>query len=129
MDISDKEFDNIISRAIDELPEEYIKRISANNVAITYEDEPTREQREELKLRRNQDLLGLYQGVPMTKRGSGYNLMPPDKITLFKKALLAESKDKSAFKANVKHTLWHEIAHFYGLDHGRIHGLEDKPKQ
>lgn len=126
MEISDQQFDAIISEAIDELPEEYVKRISQNNVAITYEDEPSIEQRDKLKLRGNQDLLGLYQGVPMTMRGSGYSLMPPDKITLFKKALLAQSKNLDEFKANIKHTLWHEIAHFYGLDHRRIHGLEDK---
>ncbi len=126
MEISDQQFDAIISEAIDELPEEYVKRISQNNVAITYEDEPSMEQRDKLKLRGNQDLLGLYQGVPMTVRGSGYSLMPPDKITLFKKALLAQSKNLDEFKANIKHTLWHEIAHFYGLDHRRIHGLEDK---
>jgi predicted Zn-dependent protease with MMP-like domain len=126
MEITDKQFNDIISQAIDGLPEEYIKRINDNNVAIVYEDKPTAEQREELKLRGNQDLLGLYQGIPMTVRGSGYSLALPDKITLFKEALLAHSKDMADFKKNVKHTLWHEIAHFYGLDHGRIHELEDK---
>jgi predicted Zn-dependent protease with MMP-like domain len=129
MDISDKQFDEIISQAIDELPEEYIKRISGNNVAIVYEDEPSPDQHKELKLRGNQDLLGLYEGIPMTVRGSGGSLALPDKITLFKKALLRDSKDLKDFKANVKHTLWHEIAHFYGLDHDRIYGLENKAGQ
>jgi predicted Zn-dependent protease with MMP-like domain len=126
MEVTDKQFNDIISQAIDELPEEYIKRINENNVAIVYEDQPTPEQRQELKLRGNQDLLGLYQGVPMTNRGTTHSLMLPDKITLFKRALLHGSKDMEQFKKNVKHTLWHEIAHFYGLDHDRIHGLEDK---
>jgi predicted Zn-dependent protease with MMP-like domain len=126
MEITDQQFNDIIARAIDELPEEYIKRINDNNVAIVYEDKPTAEQREELKLRGNQDLLGLYQGIPMTIRGSGHSLALPDKITLFKEALLFHSKDMADFKKNVKHTLWHEIAHFYGLDHGQIHGLENK---
>lgn len=126
MEISDKQFNDIISQAIDELPAEYIDRINKNNVAVTYANEPSERQREELKLRGNQDLLGLYEGIPMTKRGSNYSLVLPDKITLFKRALLHSSKDIGEFKKNVKHTLWHEIAHFYGLDHGRIHGLEDK---
>jgi predicted Zn-dependent protease with MMP-like domain len=125
-DISDEQFDEVISRAISELPQKYIKGL--DNVAIVQADEPDEQQRRELKLRCNHELLGLYQGIPLTKRGSNYNLVIPDKITLFKGALLAHSKDLADFRRHVKHTLWHEIAHFYGLDHDRIHGLENKPK-
>ena len=124
LSITDSEFDAIITQAMDELPQEYITRL--NNVVVVYEDEPTHEQREKLKLRGNQTLFGLYEGVPMTKRGAGYNLVLPDKITIFKKPILAFSPDMTSFKKQVKHTLWHEIAHFYGLDHDRIHGLENK---
>lgn len=122
--ITDKEFDEIISQAMDELPEEYIHKL--NNVVVTYEDEPTADQREKLKLRCDQSLFGLYEGIPLTKRGAGYNLVLPDKITIFKNPILAFSHDLNSFKAQVKHTLWHEIAHFYGLDHDRIHFLENK---
>lgn len=124
VDIPDEQFAQIISQAMDELPPEYIKNL--NNVAVTYEDEPTETQREELKLRCNQTLFGLYQGVPRTKRGSGYNLVLPDKITIFKHPILRASQDMSHLKSQVKHTLWHEIAHHYGLDHDRIHELENK---
>lgn len=109
---------------MDELPEQYIDHL--NNVAIVYADEPTPEQREKLKLRGHQTLLGLYEGIPLTQRGAGYNLVVPDKITLFKKPLLAHSSSPENFRAEVKHTLWHEIAHFYGLDHYHIHKLEGK---
>lgn len=109
---------------MDELPQEYITRL--NNVVVVYEDDPTPEQREKLKLRCNQSLFGLYEGIPMTKRGSGYNLVLPDKITIFKNPILANSSNLLEFKQQVKHTLWHEIAHFYGLDHDRIHKLESK---
>ena len=122
MDISDDEFDKIISQAMDELPEEYIKNL--NNVAITYADEPTHEQRQKQKLRDDQTLLGLYEGIPLTKRNSGYNLVLPDKITIFKKPLLRASQDENSFRNQVKHTLWHEIAHHYGLDHERIREIE-----
>ncbi len=124
IDISDEQFDQTISEVMDELPEEYIKRL--NNVAIVYADEPTPAEREQLKLRCDQTLLGLYQGIPLTQRGAGYNLVLPDKITLFKGPLLRQSNNLVDFRANVKHTLWHEIAHFFGLDHDRIHRLERK---
>lgn len=124
MTISDEQFDQLISQAMDELPEEYMSRL--NNVAITYEDDPSPEQRQELKLRCNQTLFGLYQGIPMTKRNNSYNLVPPDRITLFKNPMLAVSHDLASLKAQVKHTLWHEVAHFFGLDHDRIHDIESK---
>jgi predicted Zn-dependent protease with MMP-like domain len=124
LSISDSDFDKIISQSMDELPEEYIQKL--NNIVVTYEDEPTPEQREKLRLRCDQTLFGLYEGIPLTKRGAGYNFVLPDKITIFKNPILMFSHDLASFKAQVKHTLWHEIAHFYGLDHDRIHFLENK---
>lgn len=124
IEISDKQFDAIISQAMDELPQEYISRL--NNVAIVYENEPTPEQRKKLNLRCNETLFGLYEGIPLTKRNSAYNLVLPDKITIFKKPILAHSRNLNHFKAEVKHTLWHEIAHFFGLDHDRIHKLDGR---
>lgn len=124
VEIEDAEFERIISQAIDELPSRYIKNL--NNVAIVYEDEPTPEQREKLKLRGGQTLFGLYEGVPRIKRGNGYNLVLPDKITIFKKPAQAHALNIAQLKANVKHTLWHEIAHHYGLGHDRIHELESE---
>lgn len=109
---------------MDELPQEYIERL--DNVLITYEDEPTEEQRQKLQLRCNQTLYGLYEGIPLTKRTSNYNLVLPDKITLFKKPLSWGVSDMAEFHREVKRTLWHEIAHYYGLDHQRIHQLESK---
>ncbi len=126
LSITDEQFDAVISEVMDELPQEYIKRL--NNVAIVYEDEPTLQQREKLKLRCDQTLFGLYEGVPLTQRGAGYNLVLPDKITIFKHPILSRSTDYADFKRQVKHTLWHEIAHYYGLDHDRIHKLENKTR-
>jgi len=120
--ISDEEFSKLISRAIDEMPERYIKHL--DNVAITYEDEPTPEQRVKLKLRGDQTLFGLYEGIPLTKRGAGYNLVLPDKITIFKNPIFYASHDQNSLYRHIKHTLWHEIAHYYGLDHGEIHAIE-----
>lgn len=120
--ISNQQFEDIINEALEQLPQKYIKNL--NNVAIVYEDEPTPAQIELLKLCGDQTLFGLYEGVPRTKRGAGYNLVLPDKITIFKNAALRFSRDLTHLKAQVKHTLWHEIAHHFGLDHRRIHNLE-----
>jgi predicted Zn-dependent protease with MMP-like domain len=122
LDVTDEQFDQIISQAMDELPEKYITGLK--NVLITYEDEPTAEQRTKLQLNCHQTLFGLYEGIPLTKRGAGYNMVLPDRITLFKNPLLHTAADIAAFKSQVKHTLWHEIAHYYGLDHDRIHEIE-----
>jgi predicted Zn-dependent protease with MMP-like domain len=121
IEVSDKEFQGLINEALGELPKMRVDHIK--NVAILYEDVPTPEQRTELELRNDQTLLGLYQGVPLSQR---QGMMPtlPDKITLFKQPLCARAATPSELKEAIKHTLWHEIAHYYGLNHDQIHNLE-----
>lgn len=87
---SDEDFDKIISKALDSLPEKYTSRLE--NVAIVYADEPSPEQREQLNLRDDQSLYGLYQGVPLPMRGGVVKLLP-DKITIFKIPLFNSSRD------------------------------------
>lgn len=118
---SDDEFDQIIGTALDTLPKKYISLLS--NVAIIYADEPSMAQREQLKLRDNQTLFGLYEGIPLPARG-GREPILPDKITIFKVPLAMASQTPKELQANVRHTLWHEMAHYFGLDHKRIHELE-----
>lgn len=124
LEITDEQFEQIIADALDSLPTKYTDNM--DNVAIVYEDEPSPEQREQLRLRCNETLFGLYQGIPLPLRGAGYNLVLPDKITMFKLPLQMASDNSEQFKKHVKHTLWHELAHHFGLDHHRIHQLEDK---
>lgn len=124
--ISDEQFADFISRAMDEMPEQYMKHL--NNIAITYADTPSMEQAHKLRLRGDQLLLGLYEGIPLPQRGAGYNLVLPDKITLFKLPIMAVTHDEASFYKQIKHTLWHEIAHFYGLDHDKIHEIEHRWK-
>ena len=120
--VSDSEFETIINDSMDSLPQKNIKRL--NNVAITYEDEPTLEQRQKLHLAGYQTLFGLYEGVPLTRRGSGYNLVLPDKITIFKRPIEFASETLEQLKEQVRHTLWHEIAHYYGLEHSHIDKID-----
>lgn len=123
-DLSDQAFDHLISQAMDDLPQEYIKGL--DNVAILYADEPDQYQRDKAGLREGNILLGLYEGIPLTKRGAGYTFVLPDKITLFKHSILQVVRTPDELYAQIKRTLWHEIAHYYGLNHDQIHGLENK---
>jgi predicted Zn-dependent protease with MMP-like domain len=124
MDLSDSEFDQLITRAMNELPQKYIKGL--DNVAIVYADEPDEFQRKKSNLHEGSILLGLYEGIPLTKRGSGYSFVLPDKITLFKKSILAVSINPFDLFEKIKRTLWHEIAHYYGLNHQDIDRIQLK---
>ncbi len=119
--ISDEEFSDLVSKALDSLPGEHVKRIE--NVAIVIQDEPDEEQRQQLKLRSSETLLGLYEGVPLAMR-QGQLMQLPDKITLFKLPLMESAHSTAELQEEIRHTLWHEIGHYYGLDHNRIAELE-----
>lgn len=121
IDISDEAFHELIDKAFESLPPTH--RDAVKNVAIIVEDFPSEEQREQLKLHCDQTLLGLYTGVPLSQR-QGRTDLPPDVITLFKQPLLADSTDEKTLYANIHHTLWHEVAHYFGLNHAQIHALE-----
>jgi predicted Zn-dependent protease with MMP-like domain len=119
--VTDEEFDQLISEALTSLPGEHVKNIE--NIAIVMADEPTPEQREKLQLRQDQSLFGLYEGLPLPQR-QGQSRMLPDKITLFKLPLSYGVSSIDELREAIRHTLWHEIGHYYGLDHKRIRELE-----
>jgi len=121
--MTDSEFNDLITKAMNELPQEYIKGL--DNVAIVMADEPTEEQLRQAEVGDGRVLLGLYEGIPLTKRGSNYNFVLPDKITLFKNSILNTTHNDAELFEQIKRTIWHEIAHYYGLDHDRISYLQD----
>lgn len=125
IEIGDEQFAELISEVMEELPREHMQAVK--NVAIVYADEPTGSQREQLSLRDHESLFGLYEGVPLARR-QGVTSYPPDKITIFKQPIIAYVGSYAELRAQVKHTLWHEIAHYFGLDHPAIHALENKPR-
>jgi len=123
--MSDEDFNDLLTRAMDELPQKYIKGL--NNVAIVQADDPSEPQNSKAGVRQGGLLLGLYEGVPLINRGAGYTFVLPDKITIFKNSILKISGgDPERLFEQVKRTLWHEIAHYYGLDHKDIHRLENQ---
>lgn len=121
LDISDEQFQELIDKAFDSLPKTHRDRVQ--NVAILYADMPDQQQRQVARLRHDQTLLGLYQGVPLSQR-QGTTSLYPDRITLFKYPLLMQAHDEKSLYEAIRHTLWHEIAHYYGLNHDQIHELE-----
>ncbi len=127
IEISDQQFEQMVSKAIDAIPKLYYEKMQ--NVAFVVEDQPSAAQREKLQLLGYQSLYGLYEGIPLTKRGAGYNLVLPDKITIFKLPIAYSSNSLEEAAQQVRKTVWHEVAHYYGLDHDQIYKLEKKPPQ
>jgi len=120
--IPDDEFADLIAVALDEMPADHMKAVQ--NVAVVYADDPTPEQRVQLELRNDQTLFGLYEGVPLTARQGAINSYGPDKITIFKNPITSSVHSIPELKDQIKRTVWHELAHYFGLNHAQIHKLE-----
>ncbi len=116
--VTDEEFEQLVREGIDDIPEKYGKKL--NNIAFVVEADPNENQRKKLNLHSGMTLFGLYEGLPLTQRGSNYNLVLPDKITIFKNPAEWVSNSLSELREHIKHTIWHEVAHYFGLDHGEI---------
>ena len=112
------QFEELVQRAIKSLPENIAERL--HNIVIMVEDWPTQEQLEEVGLRRRQELLGLYQGIPLTRRTSGYNMVLPDRITIFQKPIELRCSSDEAIIKQVRRTVLHEIAHYFGISDSRL---------
>jgi predicted Zn-dependent protease with MMP-like domain len=121
IEVSQEQFEEIVGRAIDALPEKYGKRL--DNVAFVTADVPTPQQRTKMHLRDHETLYGLYEGIPQTVRGGGYSLVLPDKITIFKRPIEYTSNSVEEVNEKVRKTVWHEVAHHFGLDHDQIDRL------
>lgn len=124
LEISDEEFEKLVTEAMDAIPDRYA--LAMNNVGFVIENDPTPEQRQRLHLVDGVTLYGLYEGIPLTRRNNNYSGVLPDKITIFKNPILMTSPSQEAVRDQVKKTVWHEVAHHFGLGHDRIHELEKK---
>lgn len=118
----DKEkFQQLVEEAVNSLPEEFRSRLE--NVDVVVEDWPDRQQH---GLARGHTLLGLYEGVPLTRRGAHYGMVPPDKITIFQKPIESIFKDERKIVAEIQRVVRHEIAHHFGIGDARLKQLENK---
>lgn len=111
--MSPAEFEELVSEALDTIPAELASVI--DNCVIVVEDYPPPE--------RPADLLGLYEGIPLTERGEFYSGVLPDKITIYRVPTLAICDTVAHVVAEVHITVVHEIAHYFGIDDARLHEL------
>ncbi len=119
----EEKFEEFVADAIDHIPDMYQDKMKS--IAIVVEDRPTQHQREKLGLKCCEQLYGLYEGVPLTKRGGTTLQIQPDVITIFKYPMLHTFRTEDALKKQIYKTLWHEVAHYFGLDHDQIHAAEN----
>jgi predicted Zn-dependent protease with MMP-like domain len=107
-----EEFDRLIAEALDELPEPFARYLQ--NVVVTSEDSPTREEMEELGLTARETLLGVYRGVPITRREANFAGLP-DQIVIFRRPILGVCASRKEIVEQIRATVLHEIGHHFGL--------------
>jgi predicted Zn-dependent protease with MMP-like domain len=119
-DVSPERFDELVSEAIDLVPDELAEHM--DNVAILTADEPAVEQVQ--RMRRGRVLLGVYEGVNLTRRSpTTYGAVMPDRITIFRLAHCRLARDEDDLRRRVAHTVVHEIAHHFGISDARLREL------
>ena len=114
----DQDFDRFAAEALDELPEVFRERLE--NVEVVVEDWPDRQTMRLAGIRHPADLLGFYHGVPLTERGQGYNLVLPDRISIYRQPILMRCRTHEELRATVRHVVRHEVAHYFGIDDDRL---------
>jgi len=113
-----EKFEDLISEALKKLPYRFLNKLK--NVAIIVQNKPSEFQKQQLGYSSGGCILGLYEGVPQIKR-QHYNRAAPDKITLFQKNIEnAAGGDEEKIKEIVQGTVWHEIAHHFGMNEEEI---------
>jgi predicted Zn-dependent protease with MMP-like domain len=115
-------FEELVAKAIDGLPEEF--RAGLENVDVVVQDYPSK--RQLARIGRGMTLLGLYEGVPQTKRTQGYGMVLPDKIVIFQKPIQDTCRSEAEVEAEIGRVVRHEIAHHLGLDEGELRRIESR---
>lgn len=113
-------FEELVQRALAGIPDPF--RAALDEVAIVIDDAPTVEQRRDNDLGADDDLYGLYEGVPRTEYGADW-LAVPNRITLFRLALEEDFADPIELADEVRVTVIHELAHHLGIDEDRLSDL------
>ena len=116
-----RRFEWLVAQAIENLPDEFQERLE--NIDIVVADLPSREQLESLGGRRGETLLGLYEGIPLTRRSHGYGLVMPDKVTIFQRPIESMCKNDAQIITEVQRVVRHEIAHHFGISDDRLRQL------
>lgn len=119
--LSDEEFQALVVQALDNLPEFFQQKLQ--NVEVVVAEWPTPTELKSVGLGPGHLLLGLYQGIPLTRRTGGYNLVLPDKITIFQGPIERICRTREQIVEQVQHTVKHELAHHFGISDDRLREL------
>ena len=111
----------MVERVVRELPESF--RAGLANLRFAVEDRASSEDERRTGTARGSTLLGFYRGVPLPRRTSAYNLALPDLIVIFQEPLQRIARDLKHLSEVVRHTIHHEIAHYFGISDQRLHEL------
>jgi predicted Zn-dependent protease with MMP-like domain len=112
IEMSRERFEELVADALDEVPEEFAALV--DNVVVLVEDEPPAD---------DPDLLGFYDGTPLTERDTRYAGVVPDRIMIYRFPTLRMCEDEDEVVDEVRITVVHEIAHHFGIDDDRLHDL------
>jgi predicted Zn-dependent protease with MMP-like domain len=110
-----------VREAVSTLPHDLLQRVQ--NVEIVIERRPTARDRRAAGVGPGGTLLGLYHGIPLTHRGEYYNLVLPDKISIYQDPIESICRGDDEIKEQVRQTVLHELAHYFGIDDNRLHEL------
>jgi predicted Zn-dependent protease with MMP-like domain len=113
-----EKFEQLVVEAIENLPKQI--KDGLENIVVVVAEEPTPEQKQLRDMERGDTLLGLYEGIPLTQRTSGYSGVVPDKITIFQKPIEAMCRNNEQIIKEVQRVVRHEIAHHFGIDDDRL---------
>ncbi len=116
-----KHFRQLVREAVALLPDDLRREV--RNVDLVIETRPTREDLEVAGVGPGHTLLGLYHGIPLTMRGTNYNLVLPDKISIYQEPIEAICSNDDEIREQVRITVLHELAHYFGIDDDRLHEL------
>jgi len=111
-------FDRLVAEAVDSLPTEFKDRLE--NIDVVVQDWPTRRQLVSVGLRSRWELLGLYEGIPLTAAGRNHAAALPDKITIFRKPIEIAYRSEGRVVRGIADTVRHEIAHHFGISDARL---------
>jgi predicted Zn-dependent protease with MMP-like domain len=121
MKFTPEEFEQLVVEALDDLPDAIHEKLE--NIEVVVADWPTPAELRSVGMKPGQLLLGLYQGVPLTRRGGHYGLVLPDKVTIFQGPIERICRTREAVIRQVQRTVRHELAHHFGISDDRLKEL------
>jgi predicted Zn-dependent protease with MMP-like domain len=113
MRVPPEEFAELVSRALDGLPDDFAEMLE--NVAVVVEEEPDPDDLEALGMEADEELFGLYQGVPLPERGGSWSALP-DRIAIYRGPILRQCRNRREVIHEVRDTVIHELGHYFGLE-------------